>query len=354
MAAVYRVAPVGDSDGRPPERTRARAGAVAGGVSPDGWGSGRSGSIPAGQPADLDDVAGVRRLDEQAVADVDAHVVVEGGAAEEDEVGRLGPGEGYGSAHMGLHRRPVREAHAELGVHVEDETRAVEAARGCRPGPHVRDAEVFHRLPDHGYLRRRAVDGGEVHPRRFGQPLRLCPLESGLLREELLDADVEIGEQAPARGQLVLDRRLPLAEVHLLLERLGAVGVDLPGERADIVLHGRDARHRLLVRRVDGAEVAQLRVRLSDVTEVEQDVEDAEAVALVHRRQPRAAQFLSRVQFRLGTVQVAARLLQADVEVVEGAACRVVPLGQRGGPAVEAGDLAADAARLRLEVLHGG
>ena len=51
---------------------------------------------------------------------------------------------------------------------------------------------------------------------------------------------------------------------------------------------------------------------------------------------------------------VAARLLQADVEVVEGAACRVVPLGQRGGPAVEAGDLAADAARLRLEVLHGG
>ena len=129
--------------------------------------------------------------------------------------------------------------------------------------------------------------------------------------------------------------------------------VDLLRQLLDLLLHGRDAVDGLLVRLVDGAEVAELGVGLAEVVEVEEHVEDAVAVALVHGGEPLAAQRLGGVELDPRALEVAARLLQADVEGVELGARDVVLLGEHLGAAVEALDLAPHAARLRLQVLDG-
>ena len=95
-------------------------------------------------------------------------------------------------------------------------------------------------------------------------------------------------------------RRLLLAQPHLAVQRVRPVLVHLPREGLDLALHGGDAGHGVLVRLVDGAEVAELRVGLADVAQIEEHVEHAVAVALVHGREARAAQRLRGVELRPG------------------------------------------------------
>src|SRR5579884_3304653 len=83
------------------------------------------GRVPAVVEAgDLDDVAGLRRVDELAAADVDADVAE---AVEEDEVAGLELVARDGNAHRPLCSGVVRQGDADLPVDVHDEAGAVEA-----------------------------------------------------------------------------------------------------------------------------------------------------------------------------------------------------------------------------------
>src|SRR3954454_22939467 len=95
-------------------------------------------AVRAGQAADLDDRAGVRRVDEAAAAEVDADVA---SAIEEHEVA------GAQSASSDVRpRRPLLvgdagKRHADAAVHVLDQPGAVEAGEPLT-APHTRAAEV--------------------------------------------------------------------------------------------------------------------------------------------------------------------------------------------------------------------
>src|SRR6185437_9660908 len=116
---------------------RARPGGAPGRPSADA-----DGAVVAGvavEARDLDDVAGVRRLHELAVADVDAHVAV---AVEEDEVAGLELVARDGRAGAVLRGRVVRERDADLRVGPHHEAGAVEALAGRRASPAVRHADL--------------------------------------------------------------------------------------------------------------------------------------------------------------------------------------------------------------------
>ena len=101
---------------------------------------------------DLDDVAGVRRVQELAVADVHADVVdVAGRVLEEDHVARPAGARGRRPRRRGSAAsvtRPIEMPACVVGpLH---EARAVEAGRGLRAAPEVRRAEVLARLRERG------------------------------------------------------------------------------------------------------------------------------------------------------------------------------------------------------------
>src|SRR5919201_1899163 len=93
---------------------------------------------------DLDDVPGVRCVDEPPAADVDALVL---GAArsgvEEDQVPRKEPARRDAHALVELRARVVRELDPELRVDVHREAGAVEPPDRIGAAPAVRDAEVL-------------------------------------------------------------------------------------------------------------------------------------------------------------------------------------------------------------------
>src|SRR5205085_8572733 len=94
--------------------------------------------VPAGDRRDLDDVAGVRRVDEAVAADVDADMAE---PVEEDEVAGLEIAPRDRGTHPVLRVRAVRQRDADLREGVHHEAGTVEARRG-RPAPPVRNAEV--------------------------------------------------------------------------------------------------------------------------------------------------------------------------------------------------------------------
>src|SRR3954451_5395238 len=106
---------------------------------------------------DLDDIAGVRGVDELAAADVHALVVV---AVEEDEVAGLEVRAVDRRAHAVLRGGVVRERDPDLRVGPHRQAGAVEALTRRRAGPPVRHAELRERRGHDGRAtgRRRRCD----------------------------------------------------------------------------------------------------------------------------------------------------------------------------------------------------
>ena len=177
----------------------------------------------------LDDLAGARRVDHQAVADVDADVADVG--EEEHQVARLKVGPGH--VHAGIPLRPgvVRQRDALLGERPDDQAGAVVGVR-ARRAPDVRLAALGQR----GAQRRRAdvrglgqhevgvgarlvEDGHRLGHRRAVQDLQLGVDGADLavdLRLELVGGrDLFLGGRlGPLRGELLV---LQVAEPHARL-----------------------------------------------------------------------------------------------------------------------------------------
>ena len=208
----------------------------------------------------------------------------------------------------------MREADADLGEHVHDEPRAVEAAR-ARTTPNVGDTEVPHRDPDHAAMdgrrgdrrafRRRRADADR---RRIREPhLRLTgelQLPHPLLFLDLRDLRSDRRQQLPPLRELrldVLSLRPPLRDDPFLLRacilQLHSVPLDRDLRRGDVAddlrilfrrrvnrLHaiheivdvGRAKQHSerrvLIARRVDGDEPLRKR-RLRTLQVLARDAE---------------------------------------------------------------------------------
>src|SRR5262249_36139042 len=114
---------------------------------------------------DANACSGVRRVDETAAADVDAHV---SGAVEEDEVaGAERPArDAVAVREVGVGR--VRKGDAEVPVDEPDESRAVESAPRSRAAIAVRDADEVARIRNDAgaeYVREVAPVGEVMVPR---------------------------------------------------------------------------------------------------------------------------------------------------------------------------------------------
>src|SRR5437773_5937337 len=94
--------------------------------------------IPTADAGDLDDVAGVGRMNERAAADVDADMPE---AIEEDEVAGLELVTRDRAAHAVLRVRAVRKRDADLREHVHHQPRAIEPRRRGAT-PYVWGAEI--------------------------------------------------------------------------------------------------------------------------------------------------------------------------------------------------------------------
>ena len=249
--------------------------------------------LRAGHARDLDDVAGVRRLDEVAAADVHADVVE---AVVEDEVARCELARRDVGARGPEGAREVRKpAEARLGVGPGDEARAVEAAR-CGAAPDVRRAELLERLADgrlaqrRGRRRRRAWRPGRRprgRPRRW--PTGAGSLDCGLqlarlprrsrseaafsaarrssIRRRTFEAQAAV---APLVGR---DRAVDLRLQRLQLGDVVAPRVALAVERAlaavDLLLVVADVREDARVVAVGAVEQGELLEHLAEVAGLE-------------------------------------------------------------------------------------
>ena len=217
------------------------------------------------EAVDPDDGAGVRRVDELSVADVDPDVAE---PVEEDEVAglELAPRHRDGIRVAPLRDGVVRQRDADLGVGVHDEARAVEAA-GARAALHVRGAEVAHRDARRrrcsgardraacGSRRRSCTFGAATcarrDPRGTGGGLLGRPLRGDHLRDLGADGAVE----TPLGGEPPLDlvalrcarRDQPVLPGAFVAQQRPPVH-DLVLEREHLV----DERRVLLRHRVDG------------------------------------------------------------------------------------------------------
>ncbi len=136
------------------------------------------------------------------------------------------------------------------------------------------------------------------------------------------------------------------AQLLLVAERLGAVVLDLAGERGDARLQLLDAGHGVAVGLADLLEVVDLRVDLGEVRDPEDDVEHGEAAVLVDVGHALAEHRAGHVELRLRAQEVGAHGDELGVEVVEPGAGEVVLLDGDLGPVVQACDLLAHLCRL--------
>src|SRR5581483_10382327 len=102
--------------------------------------------VPAGHRLDADDCAGVRRMDEPAVADVDADMAA---PVEEDEVAGSHVPAADVLAEPAVREARMRERDPEVGVHEADEAGAVESRARGGAAPRVPDADEVPRIVDH-------------------------------------------------------------------------------------------------------------------------------------------------------------------------------------------------------------
>src|SRR5581483_6493588 len=185
--------------------------------------------VPARVEAgDLHDVAGVRRLDELAAADVQADVAE---AVEEDDVAGRELVARDGDAVVPHRVRRMRQRHADLRVRPHHEPRAVEPA-GSRAAPHVRRVQLREGIRHDVAVRRRRRDDGVR------------------LRTDRGDADDGRRRAGVARLLQLLQAKLRLAR-HLQLARVlrGDEPVDLALQRAVEALLLPDLRLDLVLRR---------------------------------------------------------------------------------------------------------
>src|SRR5919201_6821705 len=333
--------------------------------------------VPAGHAGDLHDVAGVRRVDEGAAADVDAHVTE---SVEEDEVAGLELVAGDGCAHPVLRVRAVRQRDPDLGEHVHDQAGAVETRGRCAT-PAVghtqialgdrNDARMRRRRcgPGRGRGRRRRRRGDRVCGRgrtreRLGRRLLLLGrysgrqlppelrLSRGLLRFQMRDLPPDRGEQRPAGRELALDRRPlggPLADERcsfsLRVLEPGLSSLHLVVEAGDLGEHVRVLR-RDPVRRVEA---------IDEVVEARRAEEHLERVALAVRgvqlNEASREGRLSLLQALLRDPELGVIRLQVGANVVQLDGREVVGLDGTLKARVEALNLVQDA--LRLGLLRG-
>ena len=182
--------------------------------------------------------------------------------------------------------------------------------------------------------------------REMGLREKRADVEDQLAQRRTLLADLD------ARVKELIER-----QAHLARERRGTVSLDLIGELAHPLGERLDARDGVFVRLADLPEVVDLRVDLGEVPGAQHHVEHAQAAVLVDVGHALAEHRAGHVELELSAREVAARLDEPHVEVVELRARHVVLLDGDLGGEIQARDFGARLLRLglqRREVLGSG